>query len=799
MLQDLRVALRALARTPTLTLLALITIGLGVGAATALWSVVHSVLLSPLAYEESERLVRVFASNPSQSVDRAGMAGGDFVDLANDARSFDHVGAFRWFGVAITEDDRPRELATIMVTPGLLELLGTPLIGRGFLEEEGIPGQDRVAVLSEALFEEEFGGDRGLIGNTVIFDGAPYQVVGVMPRDFVMPAPGIEVWLPWAFEKAGQGRRAHWWNVIARLDEGVALEEGQRELETFAARLEDQYPDTNAGWTALAVPLHETVVGNSRAALVALMLATLGVLLVGCANIANLLLLRGLGRQSEFGIRTALGAGRLRLIRQLLVESGVLALLGGLLGVGIAFSGLRLLIANAPEELPRAQEIALDAPVLLFSLLLTLAVGLLFGLVPALRQSSVEVAPGLASTRGRLGGGGRLRAGLVAAQLALSLVLLFGAGLLLRSFQNTLSVDPGFHPEERVAMQLFVYGDRYEDPAQQRSFLERLTEKLGAVPGVRRVGATSVLPLSDIGGGSAPFEIIGRAEPESEQIGMRIATPGFFSTMGIPLQAGRSLDERDRDGTAPVAVINSAAAERFWKDQSPIGERLRFEGALDAEPIEIVGVVGNVRGASLQRDPHPEIYLPFEQNVTGTMTVVVETEGPPDALVRTIEEQVWAVDPNQPIWRTVTLETLIEDDTASSRFLTSLITVFAGLALLIAAVGLYGVISFSVAQRTRELGLRKAIGATTRDLVGLVLRQGGVLIGGGIVLGIAIALVLGRSLEALVAPLLFETQPNDPLTLAVVAVALAALGLLACAVPSWRASRVDAVTALRDD
>ncbi len=801
MMKDLRLALRSLVRSPALTVIAVVTLALGIGATTAVFSVVDGVLVRSLPFLDAERLVRVYASKPSQQIDRAGLAGADFVDFREKVEAFEYLGSWQYFGLSLGEE-RPRELSTILVTPGMLTELATPLHGRGFLPEEGQPGQSRAVVVSHALFESELGGDPDVVGTELILDGEAYRVVGVMGSDFRFPgASGTEIWAPRAFDPAQLDRRAHWWNATGKLSPGTTLEQAQAEASNLARSLEEQFPDTNEGWGVTIVPLKEQMVGRVRPALTSLLIAVGLVLLIACANVANLLLARGLSRQGELALRASLGASRGRLLRQLLTESVVLALAGGALGVLLARLFLSGLAAAAPVGLPRLSEISLDGRVLLFALGATLSTGIVFGLVPALRLTGKGLA-GAIRDGGRgtdRSGGLRLRGLLAVAQLALSLLLLIGAGLMLRSFLRLVDVDPGFRVEERVAIQLFVYGDRYQEPESQRVFFERLYEEIESVPGVQSVSGVSSLPMGQLGGGGQPIQIEGRAEPEEQQPGVRIASRGYFETMGMQLRAGRFFGDEDRDGGVPVTVINESAARQYFGEEAAVGKRFMVGEASpgeEREPVTVVGVVSDTRFIGMSEDPIPEIYIPFEQSVTGAMSVVVATEGPPAALQTALEDRVWKVDPAQPIWRTVTLETLIREDTAQSRFYARLIMLFAGVALVLAAIGLYGVISYSVAQRTREIGIRMAIGARTGDILGRVLRDGSSMILVGLGLGLLLGLGLTIAFSKLLSGLLFEVSPTDPPTFIGVSLVLVAVGLLACLIPAWRASRVNPIRAL---
>ena len=740
--------------------------------------------------------MRIYATKPSRSIERSGLAGEDFLDFAESLESFEHLGAYRWFGLALNDADRPRELATILMTPGLLAQLGTPYRGRTFAPEESQEGKSNVVVLSWGLWQSEFGGDEGLIGRSLLLDDTEYTVIGVMPEGFSFPSPGIEIWAPWAYEQ-NLNRTNHYWSTLGRLAPGATLKAANDELRATAAALEEQYPDSNEGWSAFAVPLHETVVGSARPALIALLAAVGLVLAIACANVANLLLARGVSRQQEMALRIVLGAGRGRLIRQLLTESLLLAGIGGLLGVGLAYAGVATLVGLDPEGLPRVAEISIDRSVLAFTLGVTLLTGLAFGILPALRAAGRELGSRLRDgSRSAAGqrGGQRIRGAITVAQIALSLVLLVGAGLMLRSFLRLVDVDAGFQPERRAALQLFVYDGKYDDIEQRRLFFDRLIEELEALPGVSSAAGINTLPLSPIGGGRTSIHVRGRPEPESVMAPYRIVTTGYFQTMGTPVIEGRAFKRDDHADAAQVAMLNETAARRFFPQGDALGSFLRGES--DEDVTEIIGIVRDVRHQGLEQDPAPEIFFPFQQNVTGTMSIVVEADGDPTSLIPAMQDRVWKVDPAQPIWGTVELETLVEQDTAGERFQSLLVALFAAVAMILAAVGLYGVLSYSVAQRTREIGVRMAVGADTRRILGLMLGSGSKLVAAGLAAGLALAFALAAAFSRLLAPLLFEISAQDPLAFAAAGLLMVAVGVVACLVPAARASRIDPIRAL---
>ena len=798
----LRQTVRSLLKSRSLTLVALLTLTLGIGATTAIVSVVDTLLLRPLPYQDSERLVRVFADKASQQIERTGLAPADFHDFRREVTAFEHLGAYRYFGHSLGAE-RPRDTASILITAGLLGELATPLHGRTFLEEESVRGNHRVVIASHAFFLKEMGGDPSRVGQSMILDGESHQVVGVMGPDFAFPGAGIEIWGPWVLDDTTEDRNAHWWSSVAKLKPGVSLDQANAELERVAKGLEETYPASNEGWSAHAVPLHEQVLGPVRPALIALLVASLLVLLIACANVANLLLARGLGRQGELALRSSLGASRRNILALLLTESAVLAAVGGVLGVLLAQAAISVLVKFAPGNLPRMHEVALDARILLVALVMTVITAVVSGLLPALRLTGKQLQSAMKSAgRNASAGSGRsrVRAGLAVSQLALSVLLLIGAGLMLRSFLSLVNNDPGFESENRAAVQLFVYGEKYPEPETQRVFYSQLTETLAAIPGVVSVGGTSSLPMGQLGGGSRPVRVDGRAEPEDRQAGIRDSMPGYFETVGIPLLSGRIFNERDRADGEHVVVLNQRAADQYFPGEDPLGKRL-FVGTNaiqeSTNPVTVVGVVGDVRFNGMDREPIPQVYFPFEQSITGTQSVVVKTSVPPETLHRAFEEAVWSIDNTQAVWRTVNLDTLIRENTAGSRFYAWLISLFALTALSLAAIGLYGVISYSVAQRGREFGIRMAVGANASRILRDVCLESVRLIGIGLVIGLGLGLALTVVLTQTLSEFLIEVPPTDAVTFAGTAAVLILVGLLASLAPAWRASRVDPTRTLR--
>jgi len=794
LVQDLRFALRMLAKNPAYAAAAVVTLALGLGANIAIFTVVHSVVLAPLPYERPEELARVYGTRTSQGIEQAGLSEADFYDYRERLESVD-LQMYQWHGLSLSDSERPRELATIRTSAGLLDLLGlSPLKGRTFLPEEEVEGKHRVVVLGYGFWQRELGGDPDIVGQTLLLDDQEWTVVGVMPEGFGFPEPGIEIWIP-AVRPTEPRRNGRYLISVARLRPGATLEEARGEAEALATGLEQSHPDTNAGWSVSMVPLHEQVVGEAQPALLALLVAVGLVLLVACANVANLTLSRSVLRQREVAVRSALGAGRWRLARLLLTESTVLSLVGGLLGLALAAWGVEALIAASPAELPRVEEIAIDLPVLLFAVGLALLTGPLVGLLPAFQLTRHGIAASLRGAgRGSVGErrGARVRDALTVAEVALSLMLLLGAGLMLKSFLRLTDVDPGFRADGVAAVQLFVYGDRYEESEQQAAFFDRLLEEIRGFPGVESAGVTNSLPLSVIRAGSVSVRIADRPEDEGQQAGYRVANPAFFETLGIPVLRGRGLSDQDREGAPPVVLLNQRGADLYFPGESPLDREI----SLNAGETwwTVVGVVGNIRGETLEADAQPEIYRPFLQAVTGSMTVVARTGGDPAPLVEALQRKVWEVDPRQPVFRALPLSDLVAESTAQRRFYTALIGLFAALALVLAAVGLYGVISYSVSQRTQEIGIRMTLGARSWDVQSLVLLRGALLVAAGVLLGLLGGSALARGISGF----LFGVSALDPATFGWVSAGLAAVALLACWLPARRAARLDPVRALRE-
>ena len=805
--QDVRHAVRSLIKTPAFTLVALLTLALGIGANSAIFSVVNGVLLRSLPYAEPERLVMVretYAGGQTGSV-----SGPNFVDWRARAHAFQSMAASRGVGLSLLGAGEPEEIPAAMVSSDFFRTLGvTPILGRGLLPGED-QGQGTVAVISEGLWRERFGGDRGILGRSLDLSGKPYTIIGVAPAWLTYPGR-TKIWLPLGFGLGRSNHRdSHSYDVVARLRPSATLEDAQAGLAAIARALAAEYPATNAGRGVALIAMTEDVVGAARPALVMLSGAVLLVLLIACANVANLFLIRATTRHRELALRAALGASRWRLIQQALAEAVLIAVAGGTLGLLLASWSIDGLLALGPRGVPRLAEITIDGRVLAFTLALSTLIGLVFGLVPAL--VAVRQAPaGALQSESRSASGGRprsrFRALLVVTQIALALVLLVGSALLIVSVRRLAGVDPGFRPEGAVAFQFNVPTAKYADADAQRGFVNRVLDRLDHIPGVSRAGAVFFMPLGN-GGVSGDVSIEGEppAAPGHERYaGYRVVVGDYLGTMDIAVTRGRAPGAEDAAGKHLVATVNQAFARSFFPGRDPLGQRLTFGSATDEpEWREIVGVVADVHHDGLAEASDPEVYVPaaqltpdFWSILTPTpLSFVVRTTLPLESVAAAIKAAVRDVDPEQPISRLRPVGELVSESMARYRFSMLLLTVFGGLALCLSVVGVYGLMAYSVSQRTRELGIRLALGARAVVVCGMVLRQGIVMAAAGILLGLAGALALTRLLTAQ----LFGVSPTDPVVITAMAAALAAVSLLACLIPAVRATRVDPMVALRSE
>jgi putative ABC transport system permease protein len=805
-LKDVRFGLRVLLRQPLFTLAAVLTLALGIGANTAIFSVVNGVLLRPPPYTDPGRLVAVWFTGEGerQEGDSSYL---NFTDWREQTRSFEEMAAYRNMYYTLTGMGDPRRVVVARVTAGFFPLLGvSPVAGRTFLPEEERPNSGRVAVVSYEFWQRDLGGDRAAVGRQLTLNTQPYTIVGILPRGFRPPLEdeGTEVYTTVADEKTDLAERgAFVMSVLGRLKPGVTLEQAQGDIGRVAGDLARQYPEVNDKTTAYVVGLHEQQVGKIQTALWVLFGAVGLVLLIACSNVANLLLARAAARQKEMAIRTALGAGRWRIVRQLLTESLLLAALAGVAGLLLALWGVDALVALGPESLPRLNEVHADASVFGFALLLSTLTGVLFGLAPALKASRPELEEtlregGRGSTAGR--NRQRLRGLLIVSETALALVLLVCAGLLVKSFVRLVRVDPGFKPENVMTLGVSLTVQKYKEPTRRVAFVEQALERVRAVPGVSQAAFAARLPFSN-SDTLGYFEIVGRPAPqnssEKPQSYMRSITPDYFRVMGIPLRAGRYFNSQDRKGGPGAAIVNETLAREYWPDESPVGQRIRGVGVNlngDEPPEwEIVGVVGDVHHTGLDKKPEPELYFPYEQNTWSGGRFVVRTTVEPSTLAAALRREVMSVDKDQPVVDVKPLAQMISESVAQPRFYMILLGAFSAVGLVLALVGIYGVVSYAVTERTHEIGIRLALGATPMDVLRLMIRHGMFFALVGIAIGIAGAFAAARYMSAL----LFGVTATDSLVFAGVPMLLAAVALAACYIPARRATKVDPMVALR--
>ena len=806
--QDLRYSLRQITRKPGFALVLVLTMALGVGANTAVFSVVHGVLLRPLPYPDAEELVVVWSQFPTMDLNEFPASWPEYAEYRDQNLSLEELGAWRSGQRTITGGDSPERLDLAIFSAEMWRVLGvSPAMGRTYTDDEDLAGAEPVVVLSHGLWERRFGADPSLVGRTVELDGTTTTVIGVMPRGFGFPDPDTEAWLPIGIDPANPpGRSNHFASMVGRLNQGTSLEAAQEELRAIMTRWSDEGVTGHRwgppGHPAFLRGLHEQVVGDVRASLFVLLGAVALVLLIASANVANLLLVRGEGRQREMSIRTAMGAGRRRIVRQLVTESLVMALMGGLVGVGLAFAGLKVLLAVAPANLPRIESVGLNGTVLLFSAGVTLFSGLLFGLAPSLQSGRINIQGALREegrggtvSRGRF----RLRQLLVISEMALAVVLLIAAGLLMQSFWRLQSVDPGFQSEDVLAFSINLPPGSYPDTSDITGFYELMMPRVAALPGVSAAGGVRTPPLT----GTLPpndIQIENRVQAEGDpplNSDVQVVLPGYFRTLGIPLMNWRVSDSGDHLDGEIVAVIDEVLAERFFAGEDPVGRRIRQNGRAWSR---IVGVVGGVHQEALDIEPRAHLYLAHAQSpvtwfpVRG-MTVLLRTGVEPLGLASAVRAEVRQLDASLPVSQVTTMANTVADSTATERFSMLLQLVFAAVALLLAVIGIYGVLSYSVAQRTQEIGIRMALGAEYGNIMRLVVGQGLGLVLVAVVLGVGGALATAQVMSSL----LFGVSPRDPLTYGAVTAILTVVAAVACYVPARRASTVSPQTALRSD
>ena len=805
--QDIRYGIRGLSRAPGFAAVAILTLALGIGANSAIFSFVDGVLLKPLPYPDPERILLLWEKPPGGGINVVSAM--NYVDWRNQSSSFTAVAAITGSQMTLTDRGEPTLLRVGRVSAGYFDILGMkPKLGRTFAADEDVPGKEHVVVLSHRLWATEFGGDPALVGQTITLNGEAFTVIGVMPEGSVFDRTSQRMWRPLAFTTGERTRNFHWLQVFARLKPGVSIEQARAEMDGIGARIAQDYPDSNKGWGVSIVRYMDSFVGPQlRSSLYVLLSAVGMLLLIGCANLANLTLARGTSREREVAVRASLGAGRGRLVRQFLTENIVLASAGGIAGLAVGYGFMRLLIFLLPPfSLPAAANVGMDTRVLGFSFVLSVATGIIFGLAPALHATKPDLASAMKEGgRGSAGDTGRrrLRSALVVVEVALAFILLAGGGLLVRSFFQMMNLPLGFDATNVLTLRLPIPGDRFPDGDQLNAYVRSMVARIKSVPGVRGAAASDALPLEGFNNGM-PFLIAGRDvvdRANRQACGFKMVQADYFRVLGIQVIKGRPFTDRDVKGAPPVAIINQVMANRFFAGQDPVGQRVLVQEIVPGKPQlgpeipwEIVGVIADERTGSLEGTTRAGMYVPMEQSPSSSVSVVLRAEMEPEPLTRAVTAAVHEVDKNQVVSDVRTLERIKADSAATNRLRTTLLAVFAGLAVALSAVGIYGVISYTVAQRTHELGVRAALGASRNALLGMVLRNGMTLAGFGLVLGFAGALGLTR----LLATLLIGVGARDPVTLAGAAATLAVVAFLACYVPALRAARLDPVAALRD-
>ncbi len=808
--KDLRYGFRTLIKNPGFSIIAVVSLALGIGANTAIFSLVNAVLLRPLPFSEPERLVMIWEDQSEIGFPRADVAPANYIDWKAQNQSFEDIAALNWKNFNLTGDGEPERVLAHGATANFLPLLGTqPVIGRNFSVEEDKPDAAKVVILGHGLWKGRYGAEHSILGRDILLNGEKHTVVGVMPAGFQFLAGDIGLWVPIAlnpFQLAD--RDNHFLTIVGRTKPLISIEQAQTDIQTISQRIATAYPEDAANLKSELVPVREQIAGRVRQPLMVLLVAVGFVLLIACANIAGLLLARAATRRKEIAVRTALGASRVRIIRQLLTESVLLACVGGALGLLVAVWSLTLLRQLIPDGMAYSTELKIDLPVLGYALVISVLTGIIFGLAPALQATKVDLNQALKQGGGRtsLGAAGqKLRNTFVIAEVALALVLLIGAGLMIRTVFNLRSQYSVFQPEKLLTLRTTLPDNKYRDLQEyirtehprRLSFYQQVLERVSALPGVVGAGYTTSVPLAWKGGANG-FQIEGR-QTETGIVPNAIhrqVSSAYFETMGINLREGRYFDDRDDEQSQPVAIVNESMARAYWSSDGAVGKRFKL-GAPNAPWLTIVGVVADVRQMGMELPVKAEMYLPYRQVAShpwyGPRDLVVRTSGDPMTLVSGVKEAIRAVDPDQPISNIATMEERLTQETGSRRLGMILLTGYAGLALLLASLGIYGVLSYLVVQTTPEIGVRLAIGALPGDILALVLKKGAVLILSGVAIGAITAFALTRSM----ASLLFGVSATDPLIFAGISALLTGVALAACFVPARRATRVDPMVALR--
>src|SRR6266508_1524952 len=813
--QDLRYGARMLKNQPGFTLIAVVTLALGIGANTAIFSVINGVLLRPLAFHNPDRLFMLWTNNPIYQLGfhEFPAANTDLPEWRATATSFEQLAAFQSNPADLSGGGDPEQVGGVEVTANLLPLLGVqPLLGRNLSAEEEQPGRDRVAILRHALWQRRFGGDREILGNTFTLNGSPRTVIGILPEGFHFPRATempqayhlpekTDLWTPLARDAEYWSKRSQrqWVAIVGRLKVGITQAQAQAEMDTIAARQARDYPQTHEGWRVWLTPIFNQIVGQTSTPLLVLLGAVGFLLLIACANIASLLLARAATRRREMAVRAAIGAGRVRIIRQLLTESLLLATLGGGLGMLLGYSGLDALLNFLPPTIPRLHEISLNTHVLLFTASISLLTGVLFGLAPAWQASKVNLAEALkdAGRTNSAGRGIRSHSLLVTAEVALAAVLLVGAVLMLQSFQRLLAVDPGFKPEGVATFEVSMPRAGYPDGGRRAQFVEQARSRLSSLPGVRAVGAISNLPLGDYESvTSIAIEGAEPAPPGKEPLAEnRVITPGYFEAMGMSLVSGRDFDATDGAGKPLVAIVNETLVRQFFPEGDAVGKRIKWVLS-DKDWRTIVGVVRDVRGFTLEAQARPQLYHPHAQSPYDVMAMAVRADATALPSLRSaIQQEFKQLDAALPVANFRTMPELMAKATARPRFITLLLGLFAAAALMLTVIGLYGVVAYGVNQRTREIGMRMALGAQQQNVLALIIRQGM----RPAFVGVSVGMVGAFGLMRLLAGQLYEIKPTDPATFGIVALGLLFVSLAACYIPARRAAKIDPMAALRTE
>jgi putative ABC transport system permease protein len=807
-MRDVQYAFRMLTRRPLVSTLAVVVLAIGIGGTVAVFSVVDTLLLRELPYHDPDRIVTIWLTHRDHPEERDGVAPGAFLDWHDRSKSFSHIAAASPESFDYFDGPEPETVMGARVTEGFFEALGVqPVLGRLFVPREYTVFPPSVVVISHGAWQRMFGGDPAIVGRKVLLEGEPLEVVGVLPKWFHPTVLGRlrqeEIWVPGTLKNPEfANRRTRYWGTVARLAPGVDLASARAELSIISEQLAREYPNTLGAMTATVVPFRDHLAGPIRDPLRLVFGAVVLVLLLGCANVASLLMARASARQREFAVRAAIGANRWRLIRQTIVESLVLSVLACVAGLAIARTAIETFVAIGSTTVHQLAELALDGRLVAFALATSCLTAVLVALWPALRISRVALREGLTEGTVTTTGGPdrrRLVSVLVVGEVALALMILVMAGLLIRSFATLMRVDPGFVQSNVAVLQVFAYGELYNTDGQRRAFVDQTLDRMRAVPGVENAGVVTAMPfipanINILGG----FRVEGRpSAPEREQpvTSLTVASPDYFAAMRIPLRRGRLFTAEDHVNAPQVAVINDLLADRFWPEASPIDQRITVNWQGRWRTMQVVGVVGRLRHDGLDSDPRPEVFIPFAQLPYGSMTFVVRTTADAALLIPTLKQRIWDVDPTLPMYDTSTVEALVSQSLAPRRFMTSLLGVLAGLAFVLATIGIYGIVSFATGQRTREIGVRVAVGGSSRDILKLVFAEGAQRVGVGVLVGLAGSLAATR----LVAALLYQVSPTDPLTLGATTMLLGTVALLACYWPARRATRIDPLIALRSD